>query len=95
MSEMTFLGKGSKVDPKSYGCREMGVEHVIEESEREKKRWNWPREKEKRKDGNSGKDETGRFRAEDERCRNGVQTPEKLIEMRGEDHFARACLDIE
>ncbi|GFW44325.1 hypothetical protein TNCV_1747541 [Trichonephila clavipes] len=35
-------------------------------------------------------EETDRFRAEDEGCRNGVQTPEKTNR-----HFARACQDIE
>ncbi|GFU48449.1 hypothetical protein TNCV_1630871 [Trichonephila clavipes] len=45
--------------------------------------------------GNSGKEETGRFRAEDGGCRNGVRNPEKLIELEGEGHFTRACLDIE
>ncbi|GFV63851.1 hypothetical protein TNCV_5138561, partial [Trichonephila clavipes] len=41
-------------------------------------------------------EETGRFRAEDEGCRNRVREPQKkLIELEGEGHFARACLDIE
>ncbi|GFV26851.1 uncharacterized protein TNCV_3455221 [Trichonephila clavipes] len=30
-----------------------------------------------KRDGNSGKEEIGRFRAEDEGCQNGVRTPEK------------------
>ncbi|GFX70548.1 hypothetical protein TNCV_875221 [Trichonephila clavipes] len=34
-------------------------------------------ERKRKEDGNSGKEETGRFRAEDEGCRNGVRNPEK------------------
>ncbi|GFV00091.1 hypothetical protein TNCV_4057631 [Trichonephila clavipes] len=72
--------------------REKKVNKMAEwRNAREKKRWNWLREKEK--DGNSGKEETGRFRAEDVEMEFELQ--KKLIELEGEGHFARACLDIE
>ncbi|GFX42296.1 uncharacterized protein TNCV_110161 [Trichonephila clavipes] len=58
------------------------------------KRWNWLRGKEKKR-WKSGKEETGRFRAEDEGYGNGVRNPEKLIDLEGEGHLAIACLDIE
>ncbi|GFS51591.1 hypothetical protein TNCV_550011 [Trichonephila clavipes] len=45
-------------------CREF-LNTLIEEHER------------KRRDGNSGKEETGRFQAEDEGYGNGVRNPEK------------------
>ncbi|GFV22976.1 hypothetical protein TNCV_1534111 [Trichonephila clavipes] len=49
----------------------------------------------KRRGGNSGKEETGRFRAEDGDVEMEFETQKKLIELEGEGHFTRACLDIE
>ncbi|GFW54758.1 hypothetical protein TNCV_2653981 [Trichonephila clavipes] len=55
-------------------CRE--YLNIIEERER-KEEMELTGKKKKRRDGNSGKEKTGRFRAEYEECRNGVRTPEK------------------
>ncbi|GFU04976.1 hypothetical protein TNCV_1290731 [Trichonephila clavipes] len=41
-------------------------------------------ERKKKKDGNSGKEETGRFRAEDEDMEMEFETQKKLIELEGE-----------
>ncbi|GFU32445.1 uncharacterized protein TNCV_992131 [Trichonephila clavipes] len=90
---MAFLGKGSKVDLQ-YMATEMGVEDVLGMRVFEL-RVAILNKKKKRRDGNSGKEETGRFRAEDEGYGNGVRNPEKLIDLEGEGHLAIACLDIE